>query len=178
MNARTALIKQLRAVLLERGIILSKGRVNLMRCVRDLVGGDPAVSARTRKLLADLRDEWSDLDRRIKVYDDEFATLTRQDAQARWPATSPGIGVIKATALLAAIDDGSAFANAARAFSGDTASRKRTNSSALKIVGNFAAFAHRRSSPDLRSIERHPRKKRNAHTVWLKAGPEIFCTTS
>ncbi len=110
VNARTALINQLRAVLLERGIILPKGRVNLMRRLEDLMAGDPAVSARASKLLEDLRDEWSGLDRRIKAYDEELATLTREDAQARRLATIPGIGVINATALLAAVGDGSAFA--------------------------------------------------------------------
>jgi transposase len=110
VNARTALINQLRAVLLERGIILPKGRINLMRRLEDLMVGDPAVSARTRTLLADLRDEWAGLDRRVKAYDDELAALTREDEQARRLATIPGIGVINATALLAAIGDGSAFA--------------------------------------------------------------------
>lgn len=110
VNARTTLINQLRAVLLERGIILPKGRVNLMRRLENLMTGDPAVSARTRTLLADLRDEWAGLDRRVKEYDDELAALTREDVQARRLATIPGIGVINATALLAAIGDGSAFA--------------------------------------------------------------------
>lgn len=110
VNARTALINQLRAVLLERGIILPKGRVNLMRRLENLMTGDPAVSDRTRKLLSDLRDEWAGLDRRVKEYDDELAALTREDVQARRLATIPGIGVINATALLAAIGDGSAFA--------------------------------------------------------------------
>lgn len=110
VNARTALINQLRAVLLERGIILPKGRINLMRRLEDLMAGDPAVSARTRMLLADLRDEWAGLDQRVRAYDDELAALTREDVQARRLATIPGIGVINATALLAAIGDGSAFA--------------------------------------------------------------------
>jgi transposase len=110
VNARTALINQLRAVLLERGIILPKGRVNLMRRLEDIMTGDPAVSVRTRTLLSDLRDEWAGLDGRVKEYDDELAALTREDVQARRLATIPGIGVINATALLAAIGDGSAFA--------------------------------------------------------------------
>lgn len=110
VNARTALINQLRAVLLERGIILPKGRVSLMRRLEDLMAGDPAVSARASTLLEDLRDEWSALDRRVKAYDDELAALTREDVQARRLATIPGIGVINATALVAAIGDGSAFA--------------------------------------------------------------------
>ncbi|KQP93707.1 transposase [Methylobacterium sp. Leaf117] len=110
VNARTALINQLRAVLLERGIILPKGRINLMRRLEELMAGDPAVSARTGALLADLRAEWAGLDQRIKAYDDELAALTREDEQARRLATIPGIGVINATALLAAVGDGSAFA--------------------------------------------------------------------
>ncbi len=112
VNARTALINQLRAVLLERGIVLPKGRINLMRRLEELMAGDPAVSARTSTLLADLRDEWAGLDQRIKAYDDELAALIREDEQARRLATIPGIGVINATALLAAIGDGSAFAKA------------------------------------------------------------------
>lgn len=110
VNARTALINQLRAVLLERGIILPKGRISLMHRLEDAMTGDPAVSARTSMLPADLRDEWAGLDRRIKAYDDELAALTREDVQARRLATIPGIGVINATALLAAVGDGSAFA--------------------------------------------------------------------
>lgn len=110
VNARTALINQLRAVLLERGIILPKGRVNLMRRLGELMAGDPVITTRAATLLEDLRDEWSALDRRIKVYDDELAALAREDAQARRLATIPGIGVINATALLAAVGDGSAFA--------------------------------------------------------------------
>jgi len=110
VHARTALINQLRAVLLERGIILPKGRVHLMRRLGELMAGDPAISTRASKLLEDLRDEWSALDRRIKAYDDELMALTREDTQARRLATIPGIGVINATALLAAVGDGSAFA--------------------------------------------------------------------
>lgn len=110
VSARTALINQLRAILLERGIILPKGSVNLMRRLEDLMTGDPAISARTRTLLLELRDEWAGLDRRVKEYDDELAALTREHVQARRLATIPGIGVINATALLAAIGDGSAFA--------------------------------------------------------------------
>ncbi len=45
-----------------------------------------------------------------QAYDEEFATLTRTDAQARRLAIIPRVGLINATALLAAVDDGSAFA--------------------------------------------------------------------
>jgi transposase len=67
--------------------------------------------ARERLVTAqDLREEWESLDERIRAYDDEFAALTRENPQARQLATIPGIGVVNATALLAAVGDGSAFA--------------------------------------------------------------------
>jgi transposase len=108
--ARTRLTNQLRAVLLERGVIIPKRRAVLRKRLAELLGVAPELSSRALKLLKDMRDEWADLDRRIKVYDDELAALTREDEQARRLATIPGVGVINATALLAAVGDASAFA--------------------------------------------------------------------
>lgn len=106
---RTRLTNQLRAVLLERGVILPKRRLPLVKRLDELMEGELLISSRALRLLQDLRDEWVDLDRRIKAYDDELAALTREDEMARRLATVPGIGVINATALLAAVGDGSAF---------------------------------------------------------------------
>jgi transposase len=108
--ARTALVNQLRAVLLERGIIFPKGRIILMRHLDEVGLEGLTVSARTRELIQDLRDECAALDQRIKAYDEEFAATARNDAQARRLSSIPGVGVINSTALLAAIGDGSAFA--------------------------------------------------------------------
>lgn len=107
--ARTSLINQFRAVLLERGITLPKGRGVLMRQLDKTALDTLQVSIRTRQLLEDLLDECATLDRRIKAYDEEFAAMTRNDQQARRLASVPGIGMINATALLAALGDGSAF---------------------------------------------------------------------
>ena len=110
VTARTRLTNQLRAVLLERGIILPKRRTALRQRLDELMSGEMPISARAVRLLGDLRDEWANLDRRIRAYDDELAALTRDDDRARALATIPGIGVINATALLAAVGDASSFA--------------------------------------------------------------------
>ena len=107
--ARTSLINQLRAALLERGIIMPKGRVVLMRRLGAIELKELAVSARMRGLITDLLKECAALDRRIMAYDEEFAALARADVQARRLSSIPGVGVINATALLAAVGDGSAF---------------------------------------------------------------------
>lgn len=110
--ARTSLVNQLRAVLLERGIVLPKGRGVLMRRLDEIGLDDLPVSTRTVQLLKDLLREYGALDQRIAAYDEEFTAITRTDEQARRLAGIPGVGPINATALVAAVGDGSAFAKA------------------------------------------------------------------
>jgi transposase len=111
---RTALINQMRALLLERGIVLPQRRRSLAAWVDAPPGaGEPdRLSPRIRLLVTDMRAEWAELDRRIAVFDDEFAADARCDEAARRLATVPGIGPINATALVAAVGDASAFGRA------------------------------------------------------------------
>jgi hypothetical protein len=51
------------------------------------------------------------LDRRIGGFDEEFTVHARQDAAARRLAMIPGIGVMNATALVAAIGEARGFAH-------------------------------------------------------------------
>src|SRR5215207_2541946 len=108
--ARRTLLNQLRAILLERGHTFPKGRRMLERAV-DALGDDPAftVSGRMRQLIIDMRTEWQELDRRIAALNAEFVALTHSDAVARRLTAIPGIGVLNATALMAAVGDASAF---------------------------------------------------------------------
>jgi transposase len=109
VGERTALINQLRAVLLERGITVAHGRRELER---HLAGMDAqeGLSQRMRVLVDDMRTQWSELDRRIAELDKEFLEWTRKEEAARRLMTIPGIGVLNATALIAAIGQGESFA--------------------------------------------------------------------
>jgi transposase len=108
---RTALISHLRALLLERGIIVAQGRRKLEKEVRELIAGEAAgLSHRIRVLVGELLAEWTQMDERIGAFDAEFVALARSDETTRRLATVPGIGPINATALVAAVGDASAFA--------------------------------------------------------------------
>jgi len=54
--------------------------------------------------------EWAEWDRRIMASDDELAARARSDEASRRLPTIPGVGVLNATALVAAIGSGAAFA--------------------------------------------------------------------
>lgn len=112
VGERTALINQLRALLLERGSTVPRGRHKLEQYLAALPDpeNDTTLSPRIRWLVEDMRAEWRELDRRIAAFDNEFAALARSDPAARRLATIPGIGVLNATALVAAIGDGQSFA--------------------------------------------------------------------
>jgi transposase len=71
---------------------------------------DASLGPRIRRLIEDMRAEWRELDRRIAAFDNEFAAHARSDPAARRLATIPGIGVLNATALVAAIGNGQTFA--------------------------------------------------------------------
>jgi len=112
VGERTALINQLRAILLERGNIVPQGRRMLERylaAMPDLESHSP-LSSRIRRLIDDMRAEWLELDRRISAFDSEFAAYARSDADARRLSTIPGIGVLNATALVAAVGNAQTFA--------------------------------------------------------------------
>src|SRR6185295_11365705 len=94
VGERTALINQLRAVLLERGITVAQGRRELER---HLASADTHrdLSQRMRVLIEDMRTQWCQLDRRIAELDKEFAEWTGNEEAARRLMTIPGIGVFR-----------------------------------------------------------------------------------
>lgn len=109
VGERTALINQLRAVLLERGITIAQGRRKLERHLAGLHGPE-GLSPRMCALIEDMRLQWSELDRRIAELDKELAEWVGNEEAARRLMTIPGIGVLNATALIAAIGQGECFA--------------------------------------------------------------------
>jgi transposase len=110
---RTTLINQLRAILLERGLVFASGRRKLEEAVDNLLSeGAGVLSDRMRQLVAALRDEWQHLDDKIETANAEFVALARDNQTMRLLTTIPGIGVLNATALVAAIGNADGFRRA------------------------------------------------------------------
>ena len=91
VGERTALINQLRAILLERGIVVAKGRRKLEMAL-DAMLTEPdglQLTPRILELVQDMRAEWRALDQRITAFGDEFAARARTDEPARLLSTIP-----------------------------------------------------------------------------------------
>ena len=110
VGERTALINQLRAFLLERGVTVPQGRRKPeLHPEASPAAEEVSLGARARLLVEDMRAEWRELDRRIRVLDEEFALQARTDEAARLPTTIPGIGPLNATAPVAAVGEAETF---------------------------------------------------------------------
>lgn len=137
IGERTALINQLRAILLERGIAVPQGRRKLEKELPGILADKTReLSSRIRQLVCDLRAEWQGLDERIKAFDTEFVSYARSDEATRRLTTVPGIGSINATALVAAVGDGKTFASGRdmAAWLG-LVPRQRTTGGKAKLLG-------------------------------------------
>ncbi len=99
VGERTALMNQIRAVLLERGHIVPQGRAKLAASLENLLDTEAVsdLTPRMRSLVADVRERWQSLDVRIAALDAEFTEQARKDESTRRLTTIPGIGALNAS---------------------------------------------------------------------------------
>ncbi len=110
VSRRTAVINQLRAFLLERGITFPKGPASLRRQMPEILeSGDAQLSARMRGLLLVLWQEWKHLEEQIEVLSSEIEAFSTSDEACQRLRQIPGVGPLVATAVVAAIGNGAAF---------------------------------------------------------------------
>jgi transposase len=111
VGERTAPINQLRAILLERGMVAPQGKRKLEQFLAVLIDeqGGPGLSPRMIVLVGDARAQWAELDRRISAFDAEFVRWVKENEEARRLTTIPGVGPIVASALVAAVGRAESF---------------------------------------------------------------------
>jgi len=107
---RTAHSNQIRGLLMEYGITVPKGigyvRKQMPWILED---GDNGLSDLFRELLNELYEELVHLDERVAAMEKKLQRIGEQNADCQRLLTIPGIGLLTATALAAAIGDIKAF---------------------------------------------------------------------
>jgi transposase len=105
---RTAVVNQMRGLLLERGLTLAKGRKHLEEAIPGILA-DAKLSDSFRVLLRQLNQELEQLSTRIAEMDKVIERTASDHEACQRLTTIPGIGPVTATALVAAIGNGAAF---------------------------------------------------------------------
>jgi transposase len=113
VGQRTAQVNQIRGLLLEYGIVVPQGLGALRQQLPLLLAdGENGLTPTFRELLQLLYEELVHVDERIQRFDRLIAAQAQQDERCQRLLTIPGIGVLIASALVAAIGDGRQFNNA------------------------------------------------------------------
>jgi len=108
---RTAVVNQIRSLLLERGLTLAKGRRHLEGLLpRILEDAELKLSGMFHALLAQLHLELEQLGARIEEMDTVIEQQVRENEACQRLTVIPGVGPVTATALIGAIGNGSTFA--------------------------------------------------------------------
>lgn len=107
---RTAVINEIRGLLLERGVAVDKGWQRLRKALPDILATrEDVLSLRMRHTIEDLAEDWRALDTRIERVSIVIQALSEDEGPCDRLMTVPGIGPIISTATVAAIGDGSTF---------------------------------------------------------------------
>jgi transposase len=110
ISRRTAVINQLRAFLLERGMVFAKTPAKLRAAMADVLeNADADLTPQMRNLISMLWDEWKLVEQQIAALTDDLERIADSDAGCVRIRKIPGIGPIVATAIVAAIGNGAAF---------------------------------------------------------------------
>src|SRR6201997_1885739 len=111
VGQRTAVINQIRGFLLERGIAVRQGLLFLRQQLPDILAKRiDVLSPRMIRIIEDLSGDWRHLDERIEHVTEEIEVLAHDSQSCRQLMTVPGIGPLIASAMVAAIANGAAFA--------------------------------------------------------------------
>jgi len=110
VTRRTAVVNQIRGLLLERGLTLPKGRSHVDRALPEILT-DPTLrlAGSFRVLLGQLQLELEQLSARIEQMDAVIQETARENEACQRLTAIPGIGPVTATALVAAIGNGAGF---------------------------------------------------------------------
>lgn len=173
LGHRGDLIRQLRSLLLERGIRVAQGKARLARALPDIrAGARGELSAAAQRRVDEFVAEWAELDRRIDRLEAEIRDYAKSDPLCRLLMTVPGIGALTASAMVARMGEAERYASA-RAFAAALGLVPRQHSTGGRIVlGGITKCgdAHLRKLlvHGARSVLRHLAKRENALGHWLR----------
>jgi transposase len=109
VTERTALVNQIRGLLLEYGMVIAQGIQRLRRTLPQVLAAAETLPTLVRDVVEELRERLLEWDRRITEYDWRIEQLATQNEAARRLRQVAGVEPMTATASVATIGEGHAF---------------------------------------------------------------------
>lgn len=169
---RTAVINQIRSLLLERGITLRKGRQHLNQALPAILeDATTKLSGALRALLMQLALELDQLGLRIDEADEVLKRTAHENDACQRLVAIPGVGPLTATALIATVGNGLAFRKG-REFAAwiGVVPREHSTGGKQKLLGiskRGNAYLRRLFIQGARAVLQHSTKQSSVLSAWL-----------
>jgi len=112
VSRRTAQANQIRGLLMEYGVVIPKGIACIRKVIPEILGdAENNLTSIFRELLSELYEEMVHLDERIDTLEKKLQSISLQNKDCQRLLTIPGVGLLTATAMVAAVSDIKAFKN-------------------------------------------------------------------
>lgn len=173
VHNRTALVSEMRGLLMEYGIVRAKGVAAFRRWLQsDFTAQIEGLSPIAQETFRALRDEFQALEVRIAAIEWRIAEVFKTHPVCRRLATVPGVGPLVATALLGSVADPQRFKNGRQfaAFLG-LVPRQHSTGGKAKLLGITKAgdtYLRTLLVHGARSVIFHAGKKEDRRSRWVK----------
>lgn len=173
VHNRTALISEIRGLLMEYGIVRPKGFASFRRWLEaDLLTSIEGLSPMAQETFRTLRDEFQVLEERIAAIEQRIKEVFKTHPTCRRLATVPGVGPLIATALLGSAPDPQRFKNG-RQFAAHLGlvPRQHSTGGKSKLLGITKAgdtYLRTLLVHGARSVILHAGKKEDRRSRWVK----------
>lgn len=112
VNHRTALVSQMRGILLDRGIAFGQSITRARRMIPEVINdGSNDLTDLCREILSSLMDLMREIDKRVREFDQRIDQVFRSTEACQRVGRIRGVGPKTATAVIAAVGDGKDFDN-------------------------------------------------------------------
>jgi transposase len=155
-------------------LIVRRGRAYLWGHLPTILAdAEDSLSPRLFRLISSIAKQWQELELRIKEADKEISAIACADDACQRLQSVPGVGPLVATAMVAAIGNGSAFTKG-RHFSAwlGLVPQQRSTGGQTKLLGiskRGNEYLRRLFIHGARSVALHVKRDRHSFGEWITA---------
>ena len=172
VNHRTAVVSQMRGLLLDRGFAIGVNIARVRRVIPDILSDfENDLTALAREAIMELYDLFRDLDRRIALFNKKIERVFQSSPVCQRTAEIKGVYPATATAIVATVGDGRGFKNGRHmaAWLG-LVPRQHPSGERTKVMGiSKRRDKHLRAmlAQGARSVVRAAVNKSDLHNEWV-----------
>jgi transposase len=111
MKQKTALVNQIRGLLIEFGVVIPKGLSHISQLIQILEDNKTQLTERSINVFTRMYEQFKNYNEQIALYDNDIEQISAKNSMCQEIMKIEGIGIITASAIVATVGDAKTFKN-------------------------------------------------------------------